>query len=296
MEGNDTSQVASVDGLTYTYAAATNPAVRNLSFSIARGEIFGLLGPSGAGKSTTQKVLIGLLPDYGGGVSVFGKDLARWNADYYEQIGVSFELPNHYLKLSGLENLRYFQSLYRDRTRPPNTLLELVGLQDDGDRLVSQYSKGMKTRLGVARALLNDPDLIFMDEPTVGLDPGNARRIKNLIRNQKQAGRTVFLTTHDMAVADELCDRVAFIVNGEIRLIDSPHDLKLAHGTRTVLVECVADGRTDQQTFPIDGLGENADFLALLRGGTVETLHTQEATLEDVFIRVTGYRLQEADA
>ena len=193
-----------------------------------------------------QKVLIGLLPDYGGGVSVFGKDLARWNADYYEQIGVSFELPNHYLKLSGLENLRYFQSLYRDRTRPPNTLLELVGLQDDGDRLVSQYSKGMKTRLGVARALLNDPDLIFMDEPTVGLDPGNARRIKNLIRNQKQAGRTVFLTTHDMAVADELCDRVAFIVNGEIRLIDSPHDLKLAHGTRTVLVECVADGRTDQ--------------------------------------------------
>ena len=154
MEGNDTSQVASVDGLTYTYAAATNPAVRNLSFSIARGEIFGLLGPSGAGKSTTQKVLIGLLPDYGGGVSVFGKDLARWNADYYEQIGVSFELPNHYLKLSGLENLRYFQSLYRDRTRPPNTLLELVGLQDDGDRLVSQYSKGMKTRLGVARALL----------------------------------------------------------------------------------------------------------------------------------------------
>ena len=110
-------------------------------------------------------------------------------------------------------------------------------MQEDGERLVSQYSKGMKTRLGVARALLNNPDLIFMDEPTVGLDPGNARRIKDLIQEQKRNGRTVFLTTHDMTVADELCDRVAFIVNGQIQLIESPHDLKLAHGTRTVRVE-----------------------------------------------------------
>ena len=292
MANNDTSRVVGVGGLTFTYGAATSPAVKNLSFSIGRGEVFGLLGPSGAGKSTTQKVLIGLLRHYQGAVSVLGRDLTHWGADYYEQIGVSFELPNHYLRLTGLENLRYFRSLYRDVTQPPEALLELVGLQDDGEMLVSQYSKGMKTRLGVARALLNDPSLLFMDEPTVGLDPGNARRIKNLIREQKRRERTVFLTTHDMTVADELCDRVAFIVNGQIGPIESPRALKLEHGTRTVLVEYGLDGHSERQEFQLDGLGDNADFLALLRGGTVHTLHTQEATLEDVFIRVTGYSLQ----
>ena len=281
-----------VGGLEFTYAAAKSPAVRDLSFRIDSGEVFGFLGPSGAGKSTTQKVLTGLLPRYRGSVSVLGRDLAAWGADYYEQIGVSFELPNHYLRLTGVENLSYFRALYRGETRRPEALLEMVGLADDGERLVSQYSKGMKTRLGVARALLNDPRLIFLDEPTVGLDPGNARRIKGLIREQKQAGRTVFLTTHDMTVADELCDRVAFIVGGEIRLVDSPHDLKLAHGARAVVMEYDLDGRPGRREFPLDGLGANADFLALLRDVDVHTLHTQEATLEDVFIRVTGYSLE----
>ena len=284
--------IVDVGGLEFTYAAAKSPAVRNLSFRIDSGEVFGFLGPSGAGKSTTQKVLTGLLPRYRGSVSVLGRDLAAWGADYYEQIGVSFELPNHYLRLTGVENLSYFRALYRGETRRPEALLEMVGLAGDGERLVSHYSKGMKTRLGVARALLNDPRLIFLDEPTVGLDPGNARRIKGLIREQKQAGRTVFLTTHDMTVADELCDRVAFIVGGEIRLVDSPHDLKLAHGARTVVMEYDLDGRPGRREFPLDGLGANADFLALLRDGDVHTLHTQEATLEDVFIRVTGYSLQ----
>ena len=285
-------QAVDVDGLTFTYASAANPAVRNLSFRIDRGEIFGFLGPSGAGKSTTQKVLIGLLRGYRGAVSVLGRDLADWGAGYYEEIGVSFELPNHYLRLTGIENLSYFRALYRGQTRRPEALLELVGLAEDGERLVAEYSKGMKTRLGVARALLNDPQLIFMDEPTVGLDPASARRIRNLIRELKAAGRTVFLTTHDMTVADELCDRVAFIVGGEIRLVESPRALKLAHGARTVAMEYVLDDSPGRREFPLDGLGANADFLALLRDATVRTLHTQEATLEDVFLRVTGHSLQ----
>ena len=284
--------VVDVDGLTFTYARGTSPAVRDLSFRIDRGEIFGFLGPSGAGKSTTQKVLIGLLRGYRGAVSVLGRDLATWGADYYEEIGVSFELPNHYLRLTGLENLGYFRALYRGETRRPETLLEMVGLAGDGRRLVAEYSKGMKTRLGVARALLNDPRLIFLDEPTVGLDPGSGRGVRNLVRELKQAGRTVFLTTHDMTVADELCDRVAFIVDGEIRLVDSPRDLKLAHGARTVAVEYDLRGEPGRREFPLDGLGDDPDFLALLREATVRTLHTQEATLEDVFLRVTGHSLR----
>ena len=284
--------VVDVDGLTFTYASGTSPAVRDLSFRIDRGEIFGFLGPSGAGKSTTQKVLIGLLRGYRGAVSVLGRDLAAWGADYYEEIGVSFELPNHYLRLTGLENLGYFRALYRGETRRPEALLEMVGLASDGQRLVAEYSKGMKTRLGVARALLNDPQLIFLDEPTVGLDPASGRGVRHLVRELKQAGRTVFLTTHDMTVADELCDRVAFIVDGEIRLVDSPRDLKLAHGARTVAVEYDLHGEPGRQEFPLDGLGDDPAFLALLREATVRTLHTQEATLEDVFLRVTGQRLQ----
>ena len=284
--------VVDVDGLTFTYARGTSPAVRNLSFRIDRGEIFGFLGPSGAGKSTTQKVLIGLLRGYGGAVSVLGRDLAAWGGDYYEEIGVSFELPNHYLRLTGLENLGYFRALYRGETRRPEALLEMVGLAGDGRRLVSEYSKGMKTRLGVARALLNDPQLIFLDEPTAGLDPASGRGVRRLVRELKQAGRTVFLTTHDMTVADELCDRVAFIVDGEIRLVDSPQDLKLAHGARTVAVEYDLGGSPGRREFPLDGLGDDAEFLTLLREATVRTLHTQEATLEDVFLRVTGHSLQ----
>ena len=291
-QGDARMTVVDVDTLTFTYASGTTPAVRDLAFRIDRGEIFGFLGPSGAGKSTTQKVLTGLLRGYRGAVSVLGRDLRDWGSDYYEQIGVSFELPNHYLRLTGAENLSYFRALYQGDTRRPEALLEMVGLAEDGARLVSEYSKGMKTRLGVARALLNDPQLIFLDEPTVGLDPGSGRRIRNLIREMKEAGRTVFLTTHDMTVADDLCDRVAFIVNGEIRLVESPHDLKLAHGARTVVMEYGLGGSPGRREFPLDGLGANADFLALLREATVHTLHTQEATLEDVFLRVTGHSLQ----
>ena len=291
MRTADPSQLIEVDGLTFTYTKASRPAVEGVTFSIRPGEIFGFLGPSGAGKSTTQKILIGLLKDYRGAISVFGKDLAGWSSDYYERIGVSFELPNHYLKLTGLENLTYFRSLYRDDTQPPETLLDFVGLKDDGDMLVSQYSKGMKTRLGVARSLLNNPELIFMDEPTAGLDPVSARRIRDLIHAQGQNGKTVFLTTHDMTVADELCDRVAFIVDGKIRLVDAPRALKLAYGERKLQVEYRLDGPTERREFPLEGLGENTGFLDLLRRGGIQTLHTQEATLEDVFIRVTGQSL-----
>jgi fluoroquinolone transport system ATP-binding protein len=280
-----------VRGLHYTYSKSAVPAVKQISFEVKRGEIFGFLGPSGAGKSTTQKVLIGLLKDYHGEVTVLGRDLSSWRSDYYEHIGISFEMPNHYSKLTALENLRYFASFYSGETEEPRKLLALVGLEEDGETRVGHYSKGMKARLNVARSLLNRPELLFLDEPTSGLDPVNARKIKDLIGQRRAEGATVFLTTHNMWVADELCDRVAFIVDGEIKLIDAPRSLKLQHGKRVVAVEYGANGRRQRREFLLDSLGNNAEFLNMLRTEAIQTIHTQETTLENIFIGVTGREL-----
>lgn len=280
-----------VTDLSYTYPGSATPAVDGLSFSIAPGTIFGFLGPSGAGKSTTQKILIGLLKGYRGQISVLGKNLVDWRSDYYERIGVSFELPNHFLKLTAIENLRYFAALYSRRTHDPRALLERVGLEEDGDLPVGQFSKGMKNRLNLARALLHDPEVLFLDEPTSGLDPVNARRVKDLIRAQQQAGKTIVLTTHNMVVADELCDQVAFLVGGTIELIDAPRALRLRFGEASVRVEYRANGQIARRDFRLAGLGDDPAFLGLLRSGVVQTIHTREATLEEIFINVTGRSL-----
>jgi fluoroquinolone transport system ATP-binding protein len=161
------STMIEVRDLTYTYLHAKSPAIDHLNFSVEEGEIFGFLGPSGAGKSTTQRLLIHLLEGYGGEARVRKKDLTRWTSADYETIGVGFETPNHFSRLTGLENLHYFAALYRRPTRSPAALLDLVGLESDGDRRVAEYSKGMKTRLGIARALLHNPEILFLDEPTI---------------------------------------------------------------------------------------------------------------------------------
>jgi fluoroquinolone transport system ATP-binding protein len=277
--------------MTFAYPGVERRAVDGVSFEVERGEIFGFLGPSGAGKSTTQKVLIGLLRGYAGEIEVLGKDLKDWGPYYYERIGVSFELPNHYQKLTALENLNFFRSLYSKRTEDPRELLAMVGLENDADTRVSQFSKGMRMRLTFVRALLNRPELIFLDEPTAGLDPVNGRRMKEIILDLKREGRTIFLTTHDMTVADQLCDRVAFIVDGRIPVIDSPRELKIREGERKVRVEYRENGQIENREFSLDGLGNDEGFLSLLRGERIETIHTEEATLEDVFIGTTGRRL-----
>jgi len=282
-----------VADLTYTYPGAAEETLRGLHFDIAEGEIFGFLGPSGAGKSTTQKLLIGLLKPYGGTIQVMGRDVSAWGQDYYEHVGVSFELPNHYLKLTALENLTYFRSLYSGTTRDPKEVLAWVGLSDEAAKKVADYSKGMKIRLNVARSLIHEPKVLFLDEPTSGLDPVNARKIKDLILDLRSRGTTVFVTTHNMTVADELCDRVAFITAGKISVIDAPSALKKQYGRRSVRVEYL-NGTQDvaQQEFPLDGLGDNGAFIELLQSAhRVETIHTQETTLENIFIEVTGQTL-----
>ncbi len=283
-------RVITVDDLTFAYGGGP-PAVENLSFEIADGEIFGFLGPSGAGKSTTQKILIKLLKGFTGDVRVMGKTLDAWGAAYFEHVGVSFELPSHYRKLTAAENLRFFAQFYERPTRPPQEVLDRVGLGGDADKRVEQFSKGMQIRLNFARALLHNPDLLFLDEPTAGLDPGTARRIRQIILEEKARGTTVFLTTHDMVVANELCDRVGFLVDGQLRSVDAPEALRLKHGRRAVKVTYQDGESLKTEEFPLDGLGENERFQALLRTRRIETIHSQEPSLEDVFIAVTGKQL-----
>ena len=153
---------------------------------------------------------------------------------------------------------------------------------------VDRYSKSMRVRLSFARSILCRPRLLFLDEPTTGLDPVSARRIKDLILEHRARGATVFLTTHDMATADELCDRVAFLVDGRIALIDAPRELKVRYGEQSLRVEYRVDGTLEAREFPLEGLAENAAFLAALREPSLETIHTQETSLERIFIRVTG--------
>jgi len=280
-----------VEDLTFTYRGNAEPTLHGLGFSIDQGEIFGFLGPSGSGKSTTQKILTGLLPTYSGSVHVGGRALREYGTEYYEKIGVGFELPNHFGKLTAMENLKLFAALYRDETRDPVELMQLVGLDDAMNQRVSDFSKGMKMRLNFVRALLPDPEIIFLDEPTAGLDPVNARRIKELVLELKRNGRTIFLTTHNMSDADELCDRVAFIVDGSIRLIGAPRALRVEQGRRQVVVEHRTPDGLIENRFDLAGLGDDREFLDLIRDHGVETIHSQEASLEEVFIEATGRSL-----
>lgn len=285
------TDVIDVRGLTFTYPRSTEPAVRGMDFTVGNGEIFGFLGPSGAGKSTTQKLLIGLLRGHGGQATVWGRDPVHWGPDYYQRVGVSFELPNHYHKLTGLENLKFFGSLYDGPTADPLELLDAVGLADAAKTLVSKYSKGMQMRLTFARSLINNPDLLFLDEPTSGLDPVTARKVKDIILDLKARGRTIFLTTHDMSTADELCDRVAFVVDGTIVALDTPAELKIARSQRQVRVQYRTPDGLAAAAFGMDGLADDPDFHAILRNHHVETIHSREASLDDVFVEVTGRQL-----
>ena len=202
----------SVKNLSHSYSKNAKPAVNNISFEIEKGETFGFLGPSGAGKSTTQGVLTGLLKQQTGEVIVAGYDVKKVQNERFNKIGVSFEQSNVYSKLTAKENLDYYAKLFDVPTRDSMELLRLVGLDGKENDRAGTFSKGMKHRLTFARSMLNNPELWFLDEPTTGLDPAIAATIKDIIREHAAEGVTSVLTTHNMYIADELCDRVAFII------------------------------------------------------------------------------------
>ena len=280
-----------VESLQFTYPTAESPAVRDVSFEVREGEIFGFLGPSGAGKSTVQKILVALLPLQDGDVKYGGCSLRSLGREFFAQVGVSFEHPNLFPRLTGLENLTAFEGLYGGLKIDPLAMLERLGMGDAANKRAGDYSKGMKQRLVFARALLHQPRYLFLDEPTSGLDPATARVVMSIVAEERARGCHVLLTTHDMLVADTLCDRIAFLQAGQIAALDTPRELKLKYGQRSIKVEHRDGGVLRTANLFVDDSADREALQALVAAGQVETLHSQEATLDQVFVKITGQEL-----
>ena len=276
-----------VNDLRYRYPHNEEDTLRGLSFTIPKGKIFGLLGPSGVGKSTTQKIMVKLLDGFQGEIKYQDHSLMSYGREFYQDIGVGFEMPVHFSKLTAEENLKFFKKLYKE-TADTDELLKRLGLYKDRQKKVGEFSKGMKVRLNFVRALLNKPKMLFLDEPTAGLDPKNSRIIKNIIHEFRENGGTVLLTTHLMNDVEELCDQVAFMVDGRIAEINTPKNLKLEHGQRQLQVEYTDNGELQEKSFSLDNLGGNEEFLELIKNKKIITMHSQEMTLDNIFIEVTG--------
>ncbi len=278
-----------VENLSYHYGKIL--AVDHISFRVARQEILGFLGPNGAGKSTTVKVLTGQLRLQKGHATLLGMDIAQDIERVQARMGVCFEQPNLYEQMTALENLELFARLFDMKSFDGYALLKKVGLEGREKDRVANYSKGMKQRLMVARSLVNQAEILFLDEPTTGLDPVSADSIRNLILKERERGATVFLTTHDMWEADKLCDRVAFLNQGKIASLDTPHTLKQQYGQRSLVVEISKDGQLEERTITLDKAETPDTVRELFSREKVVTVHSQEATLEDIFLKVTGRRL-----
>jgi ABC-2 type transport system ATP-binding protein len=214
-------------------------AVDGISFAVQSGEVFGFLGPNGAGKTTTIRMLTGQLRPTSGWARVAGCDVVSQRDALKPQIGVVFEYQNVYERLSAWDNLVFTARLYGASKQRVTQVLEQVGLQNRSREFVKKYSNGMKQRLLIARALLPEPKVLFLDEPTRGLDPHMARDIRTFISTLAQSGTTIFLTTHYMEEADRLCSRVAIIDHGRIMALDAPANLKAAHGGGEITLEDV---------------------------------------------------------
>lgn len=279
----------SAKDLTFSYG--TTKAVQGISFDVRPGEILGILGPNGAGKSTTIKMLTGQLLPESGSIEVLGFTMPDQRDQIQAQIGVCFEEKNVYDAMSATENLRFFARLFSLKDFDPMPILEKVDLADRAQDRVSEYSKGMRQRLMMARSLINSPDVLFLDEPTDGLDPVSSRTIRSLILNEAARGAAVVLTTHDMFEADELSDRVAFIDEGSVLAIDRPEELKLSHGQRSVKIRSRNADGTTETTVALDTESTAAELRDAMEHGEILTIHTEEASLEDIFVEFAGRSL-----
>lgn len=280
-----------VKDLTYRYGKLL--AVDHIDFDVDVGEILGLLGPNGAGKTTAVKMLTGQIRPQEGKAVLLGHDVVKETEKVQSQIGVCFEQTNLYEQMSALDNLKLFAELFGMKDFDGYALLKRVGLEGREKDKVANYSKGMKQRLMVARSLVNLPQIIFLDEPTAGLDPVSSDAIGNIILEERDRGATIFLTTHDMWEADKLCDRVAFMDQGKLAALDTPRNLKQQYGKRSLIAEVAAGDKLEKREIDMDVTGTALAVEKLFEKEKVVTLHSEEATLEDIFIKVTGRRLTE---
>ncbi|MCL2217564.1 MAG: ABC transporter ATP-binding protein [Defluviitaleaceae bacterium] len=260
-------------------------AIKNVSIEINRGELFGFLGPSGAGKTTTIKIVTGQLRQTGGTATILGRDTLTLNHEIYSQIGIVTDNSGVYENMTAYDNLLLFSRILNtDKSEIP-VLLKKVGLGDDSKKRVKKFSKGMKQRLILARAMLNRPKILFLDEPTSGLDPSTAIEIHNLMMEMKAEGTTFFLTTHNMAEASKLCDRIALFNEGIIVDMGTLDELSQKYNTEKSVKIVLEDG--EEQVLPINA--ESSGKIAeLVSSGKVLTIHSQEPTLEDIFLKLTG--------
>lgn len=272
-------------------------AVVDVSLQVAPGSIFGLLGPNGAGKTTTVRLLSGQIEPHAGTARVGSCDIVKEHQRLKEVIGVVFEDQNLYERLSARLNLEFSCWLYNLPATRVDEVLTLVGLRERAKEPVRTFSNGMRQRLMIARALLHRPKVLFLDEPGRGLDPVAAHKIHQTIQQLSQEGMTILLTTHIMEEADQLCEKIAFIIHGTIVACDTPRNLKLAHGKRAMTVtlkqpSAHSEGyQFDEKVLRLDDSDDQQLLMCWLREGRVQAIHTAEATLEEIFFEIAGVPL-----
>ena len=262
--------------------------LNDISFEIEKGEIFGLLGPSGAGKTTLIKILTGQLKPESGSSFINEINSGELKGKDYCGFGIMMDNFGLYERLSCFENLKVFARLYGIKTESIHLALKEVGLSDAEKSAVSKLSKGMTNRLRLARAILTNPDIIFLDEPTSGLDPATAAEIQNLILSKKSEGKTIFLTTHNMAEAEKLCDNIALLSDGKIVEYGAPQEICRRYHHQKKLLIHLTDG-SDMEI--AHDLRSGEIVCELLKNGKIETIHSTEPNLETVFMELTGKEL-----
>ncbi|MBR2750729.1 MAG: ABC transporter ATP-binding protein [Clostridiales bacterium] len=267
----------------------TKKVLDGISMTVRDGEIFGLLGPSGAGKTTLIRVLTGQLKFESGEASVMGADVRKLSGEDKKQFGIMMDDLGLYERLTAYQNLKVFTDIYGVSVDAIGKVLAEVKLDQDAKKEVSKFSKGMKERLRLARALVTHPKVLFLDEPTSGLDPQTAKEIHEIIRNRKEAGCIIFLTTHNMTEAEKLCDHLVLLNEGKIVESGSPRELCLRYDHQKRIEITTTDGEKEQLPFA-GGAVERIE--QVLKEGRLLTIHSQEPNLETVFMELTGRKLE----
>lgn len=277
-----------MNNVSFKYNKSETLSLEHINLEIKQGEITGILGPSGAGKSTLQNILIKLITDYEGDIFYNNVNLRSIKNDYYNEIGVCFELPVMVESLTCIENLDFLSHFYHD-VADYKQLLKEVSLWEDKDKLVGKFSKGMKTRLNFVRSLLNNPKVLFLDEPTSGLDPISSSKIKQMIKEYANKGNTVIITTHLMNDVEEICDFVAFIKDGRIVEVGTPTQLKDKYSKKTIEV-CTDDLKRE---FMFENISNNAEFLEMLKDKNLVSVNTKTMDMNDIFKTIIGGKTYE---